>query len=390
MKNISTHSPTPDHRIRLGVLINPYAGVGGQLALKGSDCLPLALRESIQDSLVKGESHAQQRLANVMIALQQRQLLEHFVIYAAPAQMGILVLDGLGIAAQPVTSPVNVTTSADDTIRMARELLASGIDLLLFAGGDGTARDICRALGTQVPVLGVPAGVKMHSGVFAINPQAAADLLQEMAQGHWVSAELAEVRDIDESDLEQGRLRARHYGEMRVPASAAQIQQVKCSGREIEALVVAEIAAGFVEDMQDDCVYALGPGTTVAAVAEQLGVDNTLLGFDLVQAGRCVARDVNAADLLAATRRQPLVVVIAPTGGQGSLIGRGNQQLSPVLLRQIGRQNVQVLSSASKLDELNGRPLRLDTGDAQLDTEWSGLWQVITGYRQQALYKVQG
>ncbi|MDP1540300.1 MAG: ATP-NAD kinase family protein [Moraxellaceae bacterium] len=390
MKNISTHLSTQLAPIRLGVLLNPYAGVGGQLALKGSDSLSLALLKQTQGQVDIGQSHAQQRLAVVMKLLQQHKLLPRFDMIVAPAQLAEHVLQALNIPCQALNLTVDPQTSADDTVRIAKAMLAEGIDLLLFAGGDGTARDVCRAVGLQVPVLGVPAGVKMHSGVFAINPQAAVDVLQEIAFGHWVAADLAEVRDIDETDLAQGRLKARHYGEMRVPALANHIQQVKCSGREVEALVVAEIAAGFVENMRDNCVYALGPGTTVAAVAEQLGLENTLLGFDLVQSGQCLVNDVTADELLRVAAEQPLIVVIAPTGGQGSLIGRGNQQLSAPLLHKIGRDNVQILSSASKLAELDGRPLRLDTGDAALDKLWSGLWCVHTGYQQQVLYAVQG
>ena len=390
MKNISTHLQSQFAPIRVGILLNPYAGVGGQLALKGSDSLTRELREQVQANVEKGQSHAQQRLSIVMKLLQQQQLLHRFDLITAPAQLGAQALKALNIPCRVVNLPVGSHTTADDTVRLAKALLAEGVDLLLFAGGDGTARDVCLAVGLQVPVLGVPAGVKMHSGVFAINPQAATDVLQEIALGHWVSAELAEVRDIDEMDLQQGRLRARHYGEMRVPALANHIQQVKCSGREVEALVVAEIAAGFVESMRDDCVYALGPGTTIAAIAEQLAVKNTLLGFDLVQSGQCLANDVTAEDLLVMAKQHQLMVVIAPTGGQGSLIGRGNQQLSAALLHHIGRENILIVSSASKLAELDGRPLRLDTGDATLDKLWSGLWYVHTGYQQQVLYAVQG
>ncbi len=390
MKNISTHLPSEFAPIRVGILLNPYAGVGGQLALKGSDSLTHELREQVQARVEIGLSHAQQRMGIVMKLLQQQQLLARFDLIAAPAQLGAQTLASLNIPCRVVDVPIAQRTTADDTVRLAKALLVENVDLLLFAGGDGTARDVCLAVGLQVPVLGVPAGVKMHSGVFAINPQAAADVLQEIALGHWVSADLAEVRDIDETDLQQGRLRARHYGEMRVPALASHIQQVKCSGREVEALVVAEIAAGFVENMRDDCVYALGPGTTIAAISEHLGIKNTLLGFDLVQSGHCLANDVTAEDLLFIAKQHQLVVVIAPTGGQGSLIGRGNQQLSPALLHHLGRENVLVLSSASKLAELNGRPLRLDTGDATLDKLWSGLWYVHTGYQQQVLYAVQG
>lgn len=390
MKNISTHIQPHSAPIRVGILLNPYAGVGGQLALKGSDSLTCELREQVQAQVDKGLSHAQQRLSNVLKLLQQQQLLPRFEFIVAPKQLGAQVLEALNIPCRALGVPITQQTTAEDSVRLAKALLAEGVDLLLFAGGDGTARDVCLAVGLQVPVLGVPAGVKMHSGVFAINPQAAADVLQDIALGHWVSADLAEVRDIDETDLQQGRLRARHYGEMRVPALASHIQQVKCSGREVEALVVAEIAAGFVENMRDDCVYALGPGTTVAAIAEQLGFKNTLLGFDLVLAGQCLANDVTADDLLRIAKQQQLVVVVTPTGGQGSLIGRGNQQLSAALLHHIGRENVLILSSANKLVELDGRPLRLDTGDAELDKLWSGLWCVHTGYQQQVLYAVQG
>lgn len=390
MKNISTHSLTQLAPIKVGVLLNPYAGVGGQLALKGSDSLGFELREQIQAQLEQGLSYAQQRLFEVLKLLQLRHFSARFEFITAPAQLGENVLRALNIPCRTLNVSVAKHTTADDSVRLAKALVVEGVDLVLFAGGDGTARDVYRAIGLQVPVLGVPAGVKMHSGVFAINPQAAADVLQEIALGHWVSAELAEVRDIDETDLQQGRLRARHYGEMRVPALANHIQQVKCSGREVEALVVAEIAAGFVESMRDDCVYALGPGTTIAAIAEQLGVKNTLLGFDLVQSGQCLANDVTADDLLVMAKQHQLMVVIAPTGGQGSLIGRGNQQLSAVLLHQIGRENILIVSSASKLAELDGRPLRLDTGDARLDKLWSGLWCVHTGYQQQVLYAVQG
>lgn len=378
--------------LRLGLLVNPYAGVGGPLALKGSDTLPDDIKSSLDIIVLKGESNAQLRMINCLRDIRLLPGSERVRWLVAPGPMGEHLLQLAGWDAVEVIPGDRPTlpTSAADTERMAGRLRDAGTDLLLFAGGDGTARDLCRALGNHLPVLGVPAGVKMHSGVFAINPAAATALMADILAGRWVSLDEAEVRDIDEAEVQAGRVRARHYGEMRVPGTARYLQQIKCSGQEVEALAVEEIAAGMVDTLSPGVTYAFGPGTTVAAVMNALALPNTLLGFDLVRDGALVLPDATASDLLDAASRGVLRVVITPTGGQGSLIGRGNQQLSPALLRRIGRDHVHVLATHAKLDALSGRPLRLDTGDAGLDAAWSGLWPVSTGYRQHVLYAVQG
>lgn len=378
-------------QLTLGLIINPYAGAGGPIALKGSDELPQAVRAGLQAQAVQGLSPAQQRVRAVWQALRGAGAdLARLRVVSVPGALGEVVLQQLGQAADILPLVPGEPSSADDTCAAAQALQAAGVDLLLFAGGDGTARDICATLGLSLPVLGIPAGVKMHSGVFAINPQSAAELLAELLAGHWVTLDVAEVRDIDEQEVRAGRVRARHYGEMRVPVAARYLQQVKCSGREVEELAVAEIAAGLVEALVPGQTYAFGPGTTVAAVMQALDLPNTLLGFDLVRDGELLQADVDAAGLLAAADAGELIVVITPTGGQGSLIGRGNQQLSPALLRRLGRECVRVLATHSKLEALDSRPLRLDTGDAGLDAAWSGLWEITTGYQQQVLYAVQG
>lgn len=378
--------------MRLGLLVNPYAGVGGPLALKGSDDLSSDIRIGMESAVSEGESLSQKRMMTCLQVLRQLPGSARIHWLTAPGPLGECLLRQGGWEQVHVVSarqPV-LPTCTGDTENMARLIQAAGADLLLFAGGDGTARDLCRAVGTGLPVLGVPAGVKMHSGVFAINPAAAAALLGELLAGRWVSLDDAEVRDIDETEVRAGRVRARHYGDMRVPATGRYLQQIKCSGQEVEALAVEEIAAGIVEMLVPGMTYALGPGTTVAAVMTALDLPNTLLGFDLVRDGELLKADATAAALQDAAMAGPLSVVITPTGGQGSLIGRGNQQLSPTLLWRLGRDQVHVLATHAKLDALAGRPLRLDTGDSALDTAWSGLWPVFTGYQQQVLYAVQG
>lgn len=394
MKTCQTVSETaPIRHLRIGLLVNPYAGVGGPLALKGSDTLSPELRAHLFAQALANQSPAQLRVMTFFEGLDEFIKADtsaelHWVSVDGP--LGGALLAARGIAYEAIDLCIAQPSSAADTQQVARLLHEAGIDLLLFAGGDGTARDVCAALGVHVPVLGLPAGVKMHSGVFAINPRAATEIIAALWRGEWVGLETAEVRDIDEIALSNGRVNARHFGDMRVPVAANQLQQVKCSGLDVEALVVAEIAAEVVDNLLPGQLLALGPGTTVAAVAEALGVANSLLGFDIVRDGELLAADVTANAMLRYAEQEALRVIITPTGGQGSLIGRGNQQLSPQLLRQIGRDALQVIATPAKLAALSGRPLRLDTHDSELDQAWTGLWVITTGYQQAALYAVAG
>lgn len=369
-------------RLRVGILINPYAGLGGPLALKGSDHVDESLRDSVQHLLAAGQTRAQQRCATFWAGIKGLPL--QWVTVAGA--MGV----GHHVDVETLPFQANQPSTAEDTQRATALLQAAGLDLLMFVGGDGTARDVCSVIGDRLPVLGIPAGVKMHSGVFAINPQAAVDLLRSLSGGELVAMELAEVRDIDEQALALGRVKSRHYGDMYVPVSDQHVQQVKCSGLENEALVQAEIAAGIIERMQPNRYYAIGAGTTTAAIMAALQLTNTLLGVDLVHNGRCIASDLSSTELEHWASQVALTIILTPTGGQGSLIGRGNQQLSPTVLHRVGRDQIWVLATRAKLAALQGRPLRLDTGDAALDREWSGLWPVHSGYQQQLLYAVQG
>ena len=56
---------------------------------------------------------------------------------------------------------------------------------------------------------------------------------------------------------------------------------------------------------------------------------------------------------------------MTPIGGQGFIFGRGNQQISPKVIRQVGLDNIVVVATKSKLDKL--KSLRVDTGDPELD-----------------------
>lgn len=363
----------------LGYLINPLAGLGGTVALKGSDGVAA-------EALARGaQAQAQLRAALVLQALVPWR--EQIKVVTAAGEMGGRVAQSLGFSCEIVHTP-SVATSADDTIATAKAILSAQVDLLLFAGGDGTARDICSAIGHALPVLGIPAGVKMQSGVFAVNPAAAAEIVRLMLDGELVRIECAEVRDIDEAALREGRVQSRYYGELRVPSDARYLQQVKCSGPEVEALVQEEIAADIVENIEAGVTYFIAPGTTTAAVMAMLGLPNTLLGIDVVRDGKLLAADADAAQLEAFTEAGPCRLIITATGGQGILLGRGNQQITAKVLHAIGRDGLVVIATQEKLKALAGRPLLMDVPDAAVADAFSGFVDVITGYQSRVLYRL--
>ncbi len=365
---------------KLGLIVNPLAGIGGSVALKGSDGAATA-----KEALARGAvPRAGQRTAQALLPLQGLAL--ELVTY--PAEMGADIAVQAGFTPRIIGQIESHHTDGDDTRRAARELAQAGVDLILFAGGDGTARDICAAVGDQIPVLGIPAGVKIHSGVYAVTPGAAGEIVAMLVRGELVTLQDQEVRDIDEDAFRQGQVKARYYGELLVPEEGRFLQHVKNGGREVEELVLDDIAADVIDTMLDDTYYVMGSGTTVQAVMEQLGLENTLLGVDLVYNRTLVDQDLTAEQLLQQIGTAPAKIVITVIGGQGHIIGRGNQQLSPALLRRIGRDNLLVIATKSKIKALEGRPLIVDSGDPELNHTLSGLIRVVTGYRDAILYRV--
>ncbi|MDX1505243.1 MAG: ATP-NAD kinase family protein [Spongiibacter sp.] len=367
---------------KLGLIVNPYAGLGGPEGFKGSDDLPADLKAG-------AISRAGERAQRCLSLIAQRH----------GGRVGVYGFDGAMAGEWARAAALSFTalgqaqdepSTAADSRRAAQALQGHGVDLVLFVGGDGTARDICSVVGEQQAVLGLPAGVKMHSGVYAVSPEAAAEIVDALIRGGLVEVASAEVRDIDEAAFRRGQVRAKHYGEMQVPRLGGFLQQVKQGGREVEELVLADIAEDFLENIDDEALYIIGPGSTTECLMEAMGLPNTLLGFDLVKGGKCLVSDANAAQIAAAldAHHGEVYAYITAIGGQGHILGRGNQQLTPGLIRRIGRDRFRVVASKSKLSRLEGRPLLVDTNDPQLDCEWRGYIPVITGYRDQVMYRV--
>ena len=366
---------------KLGLIVNPVAGLGGTVALKGSDGAHTAAKAIELGAEPKANSRTKAAL-EVLLPYKER-----LTIYTVNGDMGEQTAKALGFNVEVVYNTSAITTP-DDTEQAAKILKNSGVDLVLFAGGDGTARNICHAIEDTIPVLGIPAGCKIHSGVYAITPKAAGRVVEMLVKGELVTLADADVMDIDEDAFRQGTVKAKRYGEMQTPSEVRYMQAVKNGGKETDELVLADIAAYVVSEMDEDTFYFMGSGSTVEAIMEEMGLENTLLGVDLIKDQTLVAQDLTAKQLLELTHDQSTKLVITLIGGQGHIFGRGNQQLSPLLIRAIGKENIIVVATKTKLLALNGRPLICDTGDGELDDELTGYIKVTTGFNDHIMYAV--
>ncbi len=369
---------------RLGLIINPIAGIGGRVGLKGSDG-----REVQQRALELGAvPQAGERAAEALMPLSS--LAAELELLAAPGRMGEQVARRCGFDPHviPIAGLPTRETTAEDT-RLAASLMAqAGADLILFAGGDGTARDIYTAIADKIPVLGIPAGVKIHSATFGVTPRCTGELAADFLQGKRVHLQEAEVLDLDEDLYRQGQIFTRLFGYLKIPYRRAVIQNQKVPTPASEAVQAQAIAADVIERMKPDLAYLLGPGTTTRAVAESLGIPKTLIGVDILTRDGLVAADVSERRILQELAHRPLGLILSPIGGQGFLLGRGNQQVSPEVIRRVGRLNILVICLASKIAALQSRPLLVDTGDVAVDRLLSGYIQVVTGYHESIIYKI--
>ena len=368
--------------LRVGLVVNPLAGIGGSVGLKGSDGMyDQALRLGARSQVAE---RVRQCLAPAVEALAAR-----VAWFAPPGAMGGDHLEPLSAAWQAVGSVATAPTTAADTRSAVDRLCHHGIDLLLFAGGDGTARDLADAFHSAPAALGIPCGVKMHSGVFAVRPGAAAELLIRLARGELLSLVDAEVRDIDEASFREGVVKTRYYGELPVPGDLRYLQQTKSGGRESDELVVREIAADLMANMDHDTLYIMGSGSTLATIMAAMGLPATLLGIDVVYRGELLASDATEQRLLALLRQHPKArILVTAISGQGHLFGRGNQQLSPAVIRRVGTGNISIVATKAKLATLGQRPLLVDTGNPLLDDELAGMKRIVTGYEDHVLYRV--
>ncbi len=358
----------PGGPILIGFLINPIAGMGGRVGLKGTDGM-------YEEALRRGaESGASQRALSTLRRIANLPL----QILSCSGEMGEKALQASGLSSFQVVYKYEGVSSARDTTEACQEFLRRGVSLILFCGGDGTARDVFSVVEDRVPILGIPAGVKMYSAVFAINPSSCAEIIRNLDRAVLRDSE---VVDVDENAYRDGVLSTKVYGYARMPSLPMRVQMGKQEYAALDEKGAKEDIALFItEIMEDDALYILGAGTTTAEIARRLGVPKTLLGIDVVRNGRLVAQDANEGTLISLLEQtEKAKIVVSPIGAQGFVLGRGTQSISPEVIRRAGVANVIVVATPHKLAET--RTLYLDTGEIALDRMFGDSILVISGYR---------
>jgi predicted polyphosphate/ATP-dependent NAD kinase len=366
----------------IGLIVNPVAGMGGAVGLKGTDGKAIVNRARSLGAKPVAPARA-----------------EAFLAELNPVESGVRLVVGAGSMGEDEAKSAGFTykvlgerkkeTSAEDTVAIAKKMVDAGVALLVFCGGDGTARDIQRTVNMNVPVLGVPTGVKMHSAVFAVNPQAAAGVTIRFLYGE-LSLREAEVMDVDEKAFREGRLSAELYGYVLTPYEPHLIQANKLASpmTESELRNQAAIAIYIIENMKPDVAYIIGPGTTTRTIGGLLDAKKTLLGVDIFYNKKIVASDVNEKQILEAISGKTAQIIVTPIGGQGFIFGRGNQQISPEVIRRVGLDNIVVVATESKLRSL--KTLRVDTGDPNLDVALrSRKLKVVADYKTEYVARIE-
>jgi len=380
--------------MKIGFVINPLAGIGGSVALKGSDG-----EKIVEQALSLGaEPQAEFRASLAMSQIKPADESGFSILTAAHA-MGEDVLSALNLPVE-VIYQVESQSTAQDTKNIVTRFVERGVDLIVFAGGDGTARDvmdILSAAGTEqqtIPVIGIPAGVKIHSAVYALTPVRAGELINQIINNQPMSVVDAQVMDLDEQAFREGRVVAKCYGYLSVPVDDTRMQLIKQGGLNHHELAVQDIATDVIESMQADVYYLIGSGSTTAEIMNQLDLDNTLLGIDIIRNHVLVAKDVDEKKILTTINDSPAKIIVTIIGGQGHIFGRGNQQLSAKVINTVlsqsedGKDSLCIIATNEKLRSLENRPMIADTGDVLLDEKLSGLYSVITGYQQKTLYRL--
>ncbi len=372
--------------MRVGFVINPIAGMGGRVGLKGTDGVyekavelgaePVATKraeESLQK--MKGE-HTWFTAGGVM---GERSLKKYFLEQE------------INVIYRPEKDSIG-RTKAEETHEVVRRFIDEKVDLILFCGGDGTARDIYEEVDKEKPILGIPAGVKMHSGCFGINPEGSARLFNDFVDGEADTGEV-EIMDLDEDKYREGDWEIKMHGEAISIYEPHYIQMGKQSYRTVDQEDQKhDIASHIIEEMEEnpEHLFLLGPGSTTAKVQELLDLDHTILGVDILKDKKVVALDVAEKDILEyAEDAKGLKIIVSMIGNQGFFLGRGNQQISPEVVKRAGLDNIFILATPTKLKRTEH--LRADTGDHDLDQEIKekGYMKVLQGYREYKLVKVQ-
>ncbi len=373
---------------KIGFLVNPIAGMGGKVGLKGTDDV-LDKAKSLGAKPIAPDK-ALETLEEFLSSYSQKDNIEWFT---CSGLMGYDELLKAGAKKIQVLYNYNKDkTSSDDTRNACEKFLQKELDLILFCGGDGTARDIYSILGNNIPILGIPSGVKMHSAVFGVNTSATAKMLHEFVNNRLTIGD-AEIMDLDEELYRKGEWNIKLFGVAKGIVEPTYVQVGKSVFESVsDNAVKDELAEHTQDEIKENSgfLYLFGPGGTIDYIAGKLGLKNTLLGIDAYYNGKVIGSDLNEESILKLLDKYPKTkVILSPIGAQGFILGRGNLQLSPEVIRRIGIENIIVVSTPSKL--ASTPVIRVDTGDKNLDKMFfeHEFMMVVIGYRLSRVVRIQ-
>jgi len=373
-------------RLKIGFIVNPIAGMGGRVGLKGTNGV------AKQAVALGAKPIASERAIDFLRRLKSLELEEAIEFLTCPGVMGEDEMRAVSFQATILPMRLKSETTAEDTKTAVRLLFQANVDLIVFVGGDGTARDIFDSLQKlgEVQVLGVPSGVKMYSGIFAVDPSEAAEVVKAFIEGTAQEMDF-EIMDADESAIRQDRFSVKLYGFLKGPFVPLRLQGVKQVSPETldEHENQMAVARFIVENMDEKGTYILGPGTTVKCIADLLNVEKTVLGVDIYQ-NRTVIKDVNERKITETIKDFKNVwIILSPIGRQGMLFGRGNQQITPEIIKRVGKERIMVAATKSKIQGIEDGFLRVDTGSAEIDEMLRGYIKVATDYREWRLMQIK-
>lgn len=367
---------------KVGLIINPIAGIGGKLGLKGTDGYTLEELKNTYGAESVSLKKATQALKPLLGVKESLRIITY------GGDMGEHVARDLFKDIICVGMPESNITTEGDTIEALRRIVHEGVDILMFVGGDGTARNVFQAIGNKQVCIGVPSGVKMHSGVHGLTPSKAGELARDYLNAAHMRTCQGEVMDIDEALYREGKVFAKLFGYLTIPVDRKKTQNKKSGTNESQRYFQDAIACHIIENiMEEDTYYIIGPGTTTAQIQRRLKQPYTLLGVDIIYQGKTVAKDLNERDLLKWIEGRKTKLIITPTGGQGFLLGRGNQQISSSVIRQLGKENIYIIATKDKLSSIGSFPLYIDL-EEDCNNMLRGYHKIIAGFDEVVLKKI--
>lgn len=367
----------------VGLVINPIAGMGGRVGLKGTDG---------EDILKEARKRGAEPEANAKAEKALKVLIDEgaqdYSWVTASGQMGADLLEKFDQDFE-VIHHVDGVTGPKDTEEFLAKALERDLDIILFVGGDGTARNVADKVQLSVPALGIPAGVKIHSPVFASSPENAGEVLAGFLKGEIKSVSEKEVIDIEEEAFRQDEVITEVYGYLNVPHDERHMQNLKSPSPQSDHDAMTSIALDLIDKMEEDVYYIVGSGTTLAPIMEELDLDHTKLGVDIICNKELVKKDASEQDILNILEDHKTRLFVTPMGGQGYLFGRGNPQLSDKVLAKLDKDDITIVATPGKLSTLGGQPLLIYTGDSEVDKKLSGFYRVTIGFEREKMYKAK-